>query len=551
MYKPIKYILVLVFIGTYWITSGQTYDQPVFMRDTNWRAQIDQFMNQQPDSIFGLLNEAEGWAKKNKQTETLAWVLKRKGTLYYYLSQNDKAIANYLQALSLYQNLKDSLHIAGMYMNLGNVAGSKKETIDFYLLSIQLNRKLNNQLGVSKNLVNVGTTFLDFDQNDSAKIYFEKALELSRLMRTKETIISSLLNLSIVYEHEGNIEKAIKSIKEALAFGVELDYKIGQVYGFYNLSQFYLRLGALDSSIYYTDQALKVAGNSFLNIQERCFFTKKTIYKQMDNYERALRYQKLKDSVALLNYTFSNEKLFSRIENEYHLALKETELQHLDNKVQLSKKLNYMLLLLIGSSVSLGGITIMLQRDRAKKEENLLKQEHAYLQSKKQLAEAVLRSAELKEKKLHSRLRHTKAHLQTFALNFAQHNETLASLKRSVSRLIKNAESKALGKDFQNFYAALHDFDTQNKTQKAFLEKAVGLYDEFLKSVEKKYPDLNANEHELLVLIALQLGHREIASIYGIKPASVMMNRYKLRKKMQVPKGESFESFLRQHIYGK
>lgn len=529
---------------------AQTLDKPGFMQDKSWQLNIEALMGKQPDSAFVLLNEAGAWAKKEGDNATLAWVLKRRGTLYYYLSKNDQAIGNYLQALKLYEELKDSLRIAGMYMNLGNVAGSKKETIDFYLKSIALNHQLGNQPGVAKNLVNVGTTYLDYNEIDSAKYYFERALALSKEIDAVETITSSLLNLSIVYEHEGDVPKAVKSIKEALKYKHQPLSTIQQVYGFFNLSQFYLRLNELDSSLFYLEKTLTTAQYSFSSVQERCFEALKIIYRKQGNFEQAVYYQELKDSIALLNEVMGNEKLFTRMETEHKLMLKEAEVERLDKEVEVRSKTNRMLLVLIGSSLLFGGVSVFLQRDRAQKEEALLQQEHQYLLSKKQLAEAVLKSAALREERLHAKLKHTRAQLQSFAMNFVQNNEMLATLKRSLSKLIKQAVTKKEEKALRDFDSKLRTLTDRDETKKAFLQRAVDLYNEFLEGVEKKHPDLNGTEKELLVLIALQLGYKEIASIYNVKPSTVVMNRYKLRKKMGVPRGESFEYFLRKHLYG-
>jgi tetratricopeptide (TPR) repeat protein len=546
--KAIKRFLCITLLClAYGVQGGQ---KPLFMQQAAWQQNIEALMSKQPDSAFVLLNKASRWAEEKGDTEVLAWVFKRRGTLFYYLLRNDQAISNYLRALELYEALGDSLRIAGMYMNLGNVAGSKRETIAFYLRSIALHRKINNPLGVAKNLVNVGTTYLDYEEIDSAKGYFEEALALSRKEQLVQTRTSSLLNLAIVYEHEGNVEKAISSVKEVLQYAEEPDFNMARVYGFYNLSQFYLRLNKLDSSLFYTDRALELAQHSFSGIQERCFENYRTVYRVQGDFEKALYYQKLKDSIAILNDATNSEKLFSRMETEHRLTLKEAQVEKLDREMEVSAQINWMLVLLIGSSVVFGATAVLLQRDRARKEEALLQQEHLYVQSKKHLAEAVLRSAELKEERLNARLKHTRSELQSFAMNFVQNNEVLAMLKRSVAALIKSAATRKEEKALQDFDASLRALTDRDEAKRAFLEKAMDLYNEFLAGVEKKYPDLNATERELLVLIALQLGYKEIASIYNVKPATVVMNRYKLRKKMSVPHGESFEYFLRKHIYG-
>ncbi|RUA28671.1 MAG: hypothetical protein DSY76_04170, partial [Bacteroidetes bacterium] len=67
----------------------------------------------------------------------------------------------------------------------------------------------------------------------------------------------------------------------------------------------------------------------------------------------------------------------------------------------------------------------------------------------------------------------------------------------------------------------------------------------FYSALREKYPNLTPNEVRLSALIRLDLSSKEIASILNISSKSVEMNRYRLRKKMQLSSSVNLSEFIR------
>ncbi len=518
-------------------------------RAPEWQEKLEGYMEQQPDSAFLMLDEAWAVAVAESDVGLQAWVLKRRGTVFMYLSNTSKSIQHYLRALEIYRDIKDSASIAGMYMNLGNVAGTKSEKIDFYQKSIALYMDLDNQEGVAKNLVNLGTIYLDYREMDSARYYFDRALTLSREINATATITSSLLNLAIVHESFGEVQMAIGNIKRALVFYEKEDITIGRVYGYFNLSQFYLRLGELKQAEQYLDLTLATAQHSFLTIQQHCYDTYKEICVKRNDYALALRYQKLQDSLSLLNSTLSTEKLFSRMEAEYNANSKEATIEKLDAEVSQALYIRSLLFVLLGSSFLFGGVSFYLQRDSGKKAQALLRQAREYAHTQRELARVELQHSELKKEKLNARLQYTEAELINFAVNFVQNNEIIEELRAKIKTLKRTVANQKEQKALSDFDATLLSLTDRNEAKAAFLGRAAEMHNDLLVTISKKYKSLTAGEREMLVLIILKLNYKEIASIFGVKPSTVIVKRYKLRKKLGIPRGETFEYFIRRNIY--
>ncbi len=66
----------------------------------------------------------------------------------------------------------------------------------------------------------------------------------------------------------------------------------------------------------------------------------------------------------------------------------------------------------------------------------------------------------------------------------------------------------------------------------------------FFIRLRKKYPNLTNSEERLAALIRMDLSSKEIASVLNISVKSVEMNRYRLRKKMQLGAKVNLAKFI-------
>jgi DNA-binding CsgD family transcriptional regulator len=131
------------------------------------------------------------------------------------------------------------------------------------------------------------------------------------------------------------------------------------------------------------------------------------------------------------------------------------------------------------------------------------------------------------------------------ALNIIQKNESLKAISKKIDKYRANPK-------FVNCYPEL--FELQNMIRETLqLDKDRDTFELmvheknelFYSKLHEKYPDLTHNEIRLSALIRLNLSSKEIASILNISIKSVEMNRYRLRKKMQLPSSINLTEFIR------
>jgi DNA-binding CsgD family transcriptional regulator len=131
------------------------------------------------------------------------------------------------------------------------------------------------------------------------------------------------------------------------------------------------------------------------------------------------------------------------------------------------------------------------------------------------------------------------------ALNIIQKNESLKALSHKIDTFRANPKFEACYAELfelQNMIRETLQLDKDRNTFQLYVNENNEL---FYSALREKYPNLTPNEVRLSALIRLDLSSKEIASILNISSKSVEMNRYRLRKKMQLSGSVNLSEFIR------
>jgi phosphate/sulfate permease len=131
------------------------------------------------------------------------------------------------------------------------------------------------------------------------------------------------------------------------------------------------------------------------------------------------------------------------------------------------------------------------------------------------------------------------------ALSIIRKNEILSKLKAEIEILKSKPENTLKFSDLNTLrILILENLNIENE-RKSFDRYIKELNNSFFQNLEKKYPGLSDNEKKLCSLLRLKLTSKEIASILNISPKSVEVNRYRLRKKLDLKKEEKLSKIIR------
>ncbi|NOQ92654.1 MAG: inorganic phosphate transporter [Flavobacteriaceae bacterium] len=161
------------------------------------------------------------------------------------------------------------------------------------------------------------------------------------------------------------------------------------------------------------------------------------------------------------------------------------------------------------------------------------------------LLENELRNSNEAKTKLEKEIDFKEKEQKKIALSIIRKNEILSKLKAEIERIKSNPEESLKFSDLNTLKVLILDNLNLEKERKSLDKYIKELNASFFHNLENTYPGLTDNEKKLCSLLRLKLTSKEIASIQNISPKSVEVNRYRLRKKMNIGKEEKLTKVIR------
>ena len=86
--------------------------------------------------------------------------------------------------------------------------------------------------------------------------------------------------------------------------------------------------------------------------------------------------------------------------------------------------------------------------------------------------------------------------------------------------------------------------NTPGGNWKEFEARFTSINESFYEKIRAKYPNLGQTDLKLCALVKLGFSSKEMSSLLGITIESVHTSRYRLRKKLNLEKGENLIDFM-------
>lgn len=147
--------------------------------------------------------------------------------------------------------------------------------------------------------------------------------------------------------------------------------------------------------------------------------------------------------------------------------------------------------------------------------------------------------------KLEKEIKSKEKEQKKIALSIIRKNNILSNLKNEIEKLKQKPEGELKYSDLNTLKLLIIESLNIENERKSFHKYIEDLNSTFYKNLEKKYPGLTPNEKRLCSLLRLDLTSKEMASILNLSPKSVEINRYRLRKKMQIKKNQKLSKIIR------
>jgi hypothetical protein len=186
-------------------------------------------------------------------------------------------------------------------------------------------------------------------------------------------------------------------------------------------------------------------------------------------------------------------------------------------------------------------IDLSKKKDRLKYQLEMKKREEELLLHKV-IAEKEI--AQLKNEKLSNEMIHRDKELANQTMNIIQKNKLLMKLKDELRNISKNADSQQFKSKLASITKRL-DKEIDSKQQNIIFETYFDeVHEEFFIKLKHKFPGITTKEMRLCAYIKMNLTSKEIAALLNISDRGVEISRYRLRKKLELPRETYMPDFL-------
>ncbi|WP_286847343.1 tetratricopeptide repeat protein [Proteiniphilum sp. UBA5463] len=498
--QSVLYAAKAIKLGASYEKEGQNNDQKVEAMLAYSLA--EKLLGNFDSSIRMLYDALESVTPSNSTLQGRIYALM--GGLYCSLTDYNKAIEFNDKATSIFKTTGDSASIALCYNNRGII-------------------------------------HYNLDEFNIAEQFFLQALSINRSLKLMKEVAGNLNNLTL---YKGDNEKKIEYIKEAIVINKNLNaqWSLGENYN--NLGKQYFYANQYDNALKALSKAFEIATS--IGAKELIcdnYEYSSWVYAAMGDYKTA--YQSFEKLYLLSNELQSSNKLRSveqDISNKRYLNQKRAaENKEQNYKIELLKRNIFILIVLI---ILLVTISLFFSKwYKRKKFIELMEARYMLEQSNRQLAELKLRQQKTELENAQKSLNNTRKELTTFAVFLQSKNDLLVKLRNMIRQGYKMTGDE-LSNHLKSLNLFIAQYQSMDKERNNILMNVEEKNMEFLQRLTKLHPDLTQGEKDLALLLFINLSTKEIALLTGKIPKTINMNRYRLRKSLNLSSSDNITEYL-------
>lgn len=235
-----------------------------------------------------------------------------------------------IEALQYLEQIQPSIYLERVYNNLGLVSeelNQKKEAIDYYNKTLDINKKTKDKLGYLFTINNIGLLYQKQEQHQKAISYFKKGLTFDSIRYKFPTQYALLLeNLASSNFLLGNHnDDVLQQYYEVLNLRVKQNNLIGLSTTHTNLADYYKNQNQNQKALFHSNEALKYAKQTHNN--KRWLEALQNL-SNLTQGEESKQY--LQEYITLNDSLFQNER---RLKNQFAKIRYETDKKEKENVV--------------------------------------------------------------------------------------------------------------------------------------------------------------------------------------------------------------------------
>lgn len=472
--------------------KGNGYDAVIHLEKSNNYAVNDPFLNAYSLYVDALISieianeskaletilEAIDIFEELDNPEHMANCYTVLSKIYYDLEKPDQAITHLQKALTIHLQNKDTRSLAGDYHNLAIhiVRQNPDSCLKLLNSAIQINQHNENVRWLANNYFLKSNAFVVLKKMDSAFHYIRKAENLYIQLNDKSSELKSKSALGHLYYKSCIMDTAKSIYKFVINESQKQSNEIDLLIVYNKLSDIYFQESEFDSSKSYTQL--------FIN-------TKDSINKK------------------------KNQHILSivKLRNKFEVQKEELLLENDRIKLSVQRKNTFIIALIILIAMISFFIYNVYRWKKLDKKKNEVD------------AQLMQKEIELKNKEL------------TLAvMGQLKQTKSLDKLEKQLS-VIENKAPKKLKNELQKLISEVSR-DNGPLLWKEFELRFSNVHNEFYERLKERAPDLTPAEIKVCSFLKLGLNSKEISALLFKTPASIEVDRARIRKKLGLTKSK-------------
>ncbi len=207
-------------------------------------------------------------------------------------------------------------------------------------------------------------------------------------------------------------------------------------------------------------------------------------------------------------------------------------------------KIAYFLYLL--TIVALVYLALHYHKKRLKKQKIsfLEKQAHLKYVHELELEKNDKEIVKLKNERLEAEMSYKNKELASTTMHLYNHSRLLNKIKEELNAISAKSQNREQKNDLNKLLKLLLHEERQEHNWEQFSIHFDEVHNKFLQKLKSDYPDLTSGDLKLCAYLKMNLSSKEIAQLLHFSIKGVENGRYRLRKKFNIPNGESLSDFI-------
>ena len=444
------------------------------------------------------------------------------GRVMLELDKEEEALKSFLAAKDVYERTKDHKMLALILEEIGMINRRQElfdDALSYFREALDTHIRLKDSLGIISVSQNIARVYLFKSQWDSCSYYYNNALEIAVKKNLSE--ISILHELGILYRSMQELSEAERYFLAAYEKETDEEKKYMECL---SLGYLYMQMGQTENARKYLKMSAK---SSKAYTQISAFDCLYFLEKDIDNFEEAIVYHELADSITNAMEELNSRELIASLQKKY-----ENEKLQNDNLHMKVRYTNFMLWGMIAFLIVVACMCYYYYKNRNNKKkiaeiESQIRENEEEIERYQQEIEDIQISKDqvLKENLMLEENRTKVGELNGKIILLTMQNKTLSEhLKELGGELNVGTSSSSFIHAFR-LLLAIKEGTLRGKLSNEERQKLFSLFDlmywNYVTRLLERAPTLTKHDLEICCFLKFGLTHEELSCIFHTTSDSV------------------------------